>query len=300
MTNATYQDKILETQPHEDYMAIVRPKIQGTWNLHEVLSDRHLDFFIMLSSVTGFLGPPGQAVYAGTSTFLGAFAHYRVAQGLPADTIHLGAVAGVGYLMDRPELMGPLRKSMGDIVLNERDVLALINASIRGQLASTSDHECLTGFQLKPGETDGLFWASDARFSHCRRAIHGDGHDPSSSSKVSDAPSPSSKLRQTTSLPAAIQSVYESLGEKFASILMIPLDDITPTKPVVAYGLDSLVGIEIRNWLDRGLDAKVPLMELLSASSLTALAETVVRRSGIVDPIVLAEDRPKPQENGHV
>ena len=202
--------------------------------------------------------------------------------------------------------MGPLRKGTGDNLLNERDVLALINASIRGQLASTSGHECLTGLQLKPGKTDGVYWAPDAKFSHCRRAIYGDdGHDPSSSpSKTSsDAPSsPSSKLRHATSLVAAVQSVYESLGEKFASILMIPPDDITPTKPVVAYGLDSLVAIEIRNWLDRELEAKVPLMELLSASSLTALAESVVGRSGVVDPSVLVvDDRPKKaRENGQV
>ena len=276
-------------------MAIVRPKVRGTWNLHEVLSKKHLDFFIMLSSMTGFLGPLGQAVYAGTSTFLGAFAHFRVARGLPADTIHLGAVAGVGYLADRPELMAALRKGTGDNFLNEQDVLALINASVQGQLAATGGGpECLTGLQVKPGRTDGVYWAPDAKFAHCRRAIYGAGHDSSSSSSTSNpsdaSSSPSSKLREATSLPAAVHSVYESLGQKFASILMIPLDDITPTKPVVAYGLDSLVAIEIRNWVDREFEAKVPLMELLSASSLSALAESVVGRSGIVDPNILTSD----------
>ena len=126
---------MLETLNHEDYMAIVRPKVQGTWNLHDILSTKHLEFFIMLSSMAGFLGPLGQAIYAGTSTFMGAFAHFRVAQGLPADTIHLDAVTGVGYLADRPELMGALRKGMVDNFLNERDVLALMNASIQGRLA---------------------------------------------------------------------------------------------------------------------------------------------------------------------
>ena len=212
--------------------------------------------------------------------------------GLPADAIHLGAITGVGYLVDRPELMGPLRKAIGDNFLNEQDVLALINASIQGQLASTSGPECLTGLELKPRRTDGLYWALDAKFSHCRRAIYSDGHDQSTS-KTADASSPSSKLRQANSLPATTQSVYESLGEKFSSILNVPMDDITPTKPVVAYRLDTLVAIEIRNWLDRKLDAKVPLMTLLSASSLTALAETVVGKSGIVDPSILVDDQPK-------
>ena len=194
-----------------------------------------------------------------------------------------------------------MRRATGDNFLNEHDVLALINASIKGQLAATADHECLTGLQLKPGRTDGVYWAPDAKFSHCRRAIYGDGHDPSSpSNKTSDASSPSSQLRQATSLAAAVRSVYDSLGDKFASILMIPRDDITPTKAVVAYGLDSLVAIEIRNWLDRELEAKVPLMELLSTSSLMALAESVVARSGIVDLSLIADEGSKGRENGHV
>ena len=279
-------------------MAIVKPKVQGTLNLHEVLSKTHLDFFIMLSSMIGFFGAVGQAVYAGTSTFMAAFAQFRLTRGLPAEAIHLGAVVGVGYLVDRPELVGALRKATGDNFLSERDVLTLINASLRGELASSGSDGCLTGFQLKPGNIDGVYWAHDAKFSHCRRAIFGD--DPSSESKTADAPSPSFKLRQATSFLAAVQSVYESLSEKFASILMIPLSDITPTKPVVGYGLDSLVAIEIRNWLDREFEAKVPLIEMLSASSLMALAESVVGKSEIVDPKALVDDRSKPRENGHV
>lgn len=81
---------------------------------------------------------------------------------------------------------------------------------------------------------------------------------------------------------------------------MIPMDDITPNKPVVAYGLDSLVAIEIRNWLHREFHAKIPLMQLVSASSLTALAESVAEVSGIVDPRILVDDQAKPRENGHL
>ena len=293
------QDGILETLPHDDYMAIVRPKIRGTLNLHQALLKNDLEFFVMLSSLTGFVGTPGQAVYAGTSTFLGAFAHWRVAQGLPADTIHLGAVADAGYLVEKPSLVEPLRKRTADNFLSEQDVLALINASIQGQIASTSDHECLTGLQLKPGIIDGAIWAPNAKFSHCRRAIYSAGHNPSAANP-SDVPSPSSQLRQATSLTTAVQSVYASLVEKFSSILMIPAEDITPSKPVVAYGLDSLVAIEIRNWLERELEAKVPLMQLLSASSLTALAETVVERSGVVDAKLLAGDKAESRERENI
>ena len=53
-------------------------------------------------------------------------------------------------------------------------------------------------------------------------------------------------------------------------------------KPMVAYGLDSLVAVEIRNWMAGELEAKVPLLELMTSASLVALAEVVVRRSKLM------------------
>ena len=95
------QDMSFEKIGIEEYRVIVRPKVQGAWNLHNALPKGEVDFFVMLSSAAGILGKRGQAVYAGTSIFLGSFAGWRQAQGLPASMIHLGAVGEVGYVAER-------------------------------------------------------------------------------------------------------------------------------------------------------------------------------------------------------
>lgn len=46
----------------EDYRAAVRPKVQGTQHLHELMP-KNLDFFICLSSVGGIVGSRGQGNY---------------------------------------------------------------------------------------------------------------------------------------------------------------------------------------------------------------------------------------------
>lgn len=53
-----------------DWNASLRPKVQATRNLHELLT-KDINFFICLSSVAGIIGSRGQANYnAGTlSTF---------------------------------------------------------------------------------------------------------------------------------------------------------------------------------------------------------------------------------------
>ena len=48
---------------HEQYVSAVRPKVQGSWNLHEYLP-KDMDFFVLLSSSAGIAGSRGQGNYA--------------------------------------------------------------------------------------------------------------------------------------------------------------------------------------------------------------------------------------------
>lgn len=55
---------------HEQYIGAVRPKVQGTWNLHQYLP-KDMDFFVLLSSSAGIAGSRGQGNYsAGTWQFI--------------------------------------------------------------------------------------------------------------------------------------------------------------------------------------------------------------------------------------
>src|ERR1700712_5217481 len=108
----------------EDYNAVTRPKVQGTWNLHSHLP-KDMDFFLMLSSVSGIVGNATQAAYAAGSTFMDAFATYRNSLRLPAVTIDLGVILGVGYLANNKELTQAMERQ-GFEGTNEKLLMALI------------------------------------------------------------------------------------------------------------------------------------------------------------------------------
>lgn len=55
LRNSTFDDMTFE-----DWVVSTEAKVNSTRNLHEALP-RELDFFIMLSSVSGVLGSPGRA-----------------------------------------------------------------------------------------------------------------------------------------------------------------------------------------------------------------------------------------------
>ena len=70
--------------------AMLRAKIEGSWNLHELTQSSTLDFFVMFSSGTALVGAKASAHYAAGNQFLDALAHFRRAHGLPALSIDWG------------------------------------------------------------------------------------------------------------------------------------------------------------------------------------------------------------------
>ena len=84
----------------EEYHGAVACKIQGTWNLHQAAEKRNLqlDFFTMLSSISGVAGQRGQANYAAANVFLDSFAAYRRQRGQAACSVDLGVIEDDGFI----------------------------------------------------------------------------------------------------------------------------------------------------------------------------------------------------------
>ncbi|KAF2637727.1 KR-domain-containing protein [Massarina eburnea CBS 473.64] len=88
----------------EDWLQCTRPKLQGSWNLHCLLPTG-MDFFILLSSMTGIIRNAGQSSYAAGNTFLDALARHRTSRGERTAALDLGAIRGDGYLAENEEIM---------------------------------------------------------------------------------------------------------------------------------------------------------------------------------------------------
>ncbi|MGS0763567.1 amino acid adenylation domain-containing protein [Syntrophomonas curvata] len=71
------RDSYIINKTREEVQTVLAPKVAGLINLDQASRELELDFFLIFSSVTGFLGSSGQADYAMANAFMDAFARYR-------------------------------------------------------------------------------------------------------------------------------------------------------------------------------------------------------------------------------
>ncbi|RNG31900.1 SDR family NAD(P)-dependent oxidoreductase, partial [Streptomyces botrytidirepellens] len=110
---------------------VLRPKVDGAWNLHELTADRDLSAFVLFSSLAGLVLAAGQGNYAAANVFLDALAHRRHQAGLPVTSLAFGlweADTGLGELAeaDRKRML-----RMGLPALSQEEGLALLDDALR-------------------------------------------------------------------------------------------------------------------------------------------------------------------------
>ena len=71
----------------------------------------------------------------------------------------------------------------------------------------------------------------------------------------------------------SLQSVRTWLIGKFAAALEVTPDRIQPDEPIVSYGLDSMVTVEIAGELEQALDMRLPPTLVWDYPTIEAIAE---------------------------
>ncbi|KAG7004528.1 hypothetical protein G7Y79_00025g058140 [Physcia stellaris] len=216
-----------------------------------------------------------------------AFASYRRDLGLAGSVIDIGKVVNVGYIAENLAREAQVDFTFHDALV-EAELLALIKAHITGAFSGNNDQQTITGLKLSPDKPLPT-WASDPRFQNLLAGVQSDtsarSGDDGRVIAVRDL------LKQADSPERALEVVTHALFQKLSRVLIIAVEDVDPKKPVVAYGLDSLIAVELRNWITVDLDANVPLMELMNSPSIEALAAKIATRSKSIDRSTFPEGK---------
>ncbi|ROV97081.1 hypothetical protein VMCG_07540 [Cytospora schulzeri] len=273
------RDSILEQMTFDDYNTVFRPKVRGSWNLHKEFArpGRHLDFFIMLSSLAGIIGNASQSNYSAAGAYQDALARYRVGKNLPGVSIDVGIVKSVGYVAERPGVTERMSR-LGYMPISEDQLLRVLESAILEPYSP----QVLLGLQTGPGRVWDLNGESqlgrDARFSalrYCQTMKKSQEKTSFGAKNSREELTLSDKLAEVTSRDDAEKLVSQAIAEKLSTIFMIPIGEIDPTTKLSHYGVDSLVAVELRNFVTLQAAAEVSIFDILQSSSLKALASSV-------------------------
>ncbi|KAF3205958.1 hypothetical protein TWF679_009137 [Orbilia oligospora] len=275
---------LFSNMTHSEWSEALAPKVSGSWNLHAILPE-DMDFFILLSSIQGLMGPRTQGNYAAGNTYKDALAQYRTSRGLKAVSLQLGLMDSDGY-MAAAENEDEKRMMMAQnsfVPVQRLDFHALLEHYCDATIEIQPDQAQLAlGIKLLHVDPDldplGTSWGRDAMFQELRRLEATEG-----------APGGATNSKETVTQLAAARSdeeaadvVIKALTEKLASVVYAngaDADNIDRSRPVQSYGVDSLQTIELRGWLLKTFRSDVPTFEILSAPSLNTLALIISERS---------------------
>jgi thioester reductase-like protein len=248
----------------ERWNVVTRPKIAGSWNLHAQTLGLPLDFFVLTSSIASIYGSPGQANYAAANAFLDALAHHRRALGLPALTLNLGSLGAVGHVARHEELNAYLTQ-MGFAPMEPAQVLEALGHLLGTEAAQIGvvrmDFQRLSSV---------LKHAMPPRFAALaamegQRSERGDADRPLLRALCEAAPGEGEKL------------LLEALVREMSRVLGIAAERLEIDQPLMALGVDSLMTVEIINWAEDALGAKLPTVEIMQNPTTTELARLLWR-----------------------
>lgn len=283
-------------------------KIQGTWNLHHALEgrDSQLDFFLMLSSITGSVGTATESNYCAANSFLDAFGSYRRSLGLSGVALGLGMISEVGFLHENPETEAVLLRK-GVHPFTESELLQIIDISLSNSSPEESaaiddsfglEHQMqghiLTGLELHgfqkirdQGFVRGTKVLEDPRCTYIAGAF-AENADTTEGDKSSNS---ASKLPHAVRVALGENSDHKEVGEalmeaikatvvkQIASLLLVNQESLKKETLLADFGMESMLAAEFRSDMYRAFTVDVPFALLLDKRTNVAIVAETVGRS---------------------
>ncbi|KAF2233362.1 hypothetical protein EV356DRAFT_448529 [Viridothelium virens] len=307
---AVFEDVNFESMTFAQMQKVLAPKVQGTINLHEATLTQPLDFFTMTSSIVTLVGTATQSAYSAANAFQDAFARMRVSRSLPAQALAFGMILDVGFASSRPEIQRALTRN-GVYGTTQPELLRVLDIAFASSPSIGCDpvpSDPLAGAHLlcglEPSQIHALdpshlgaefVWARDRRFAYVMQGIRNyhlemqrkNGAAISGQGGGTGADELFAHIDKVKARGQSSPEDGQSLGElalsvvveRLAKLLFLPLDEIDVTRNMESFGIDSMIGVELRSWLAKTFGLNIRFADLVAkGNSPKELANQIIEK----------------------
>ncbi|WP_159011947.1 HAD-IIIC family phosphatase, partial [Streptomyces sp. NRRL F-5123] len=267
------RDGIVDSIDADALDAVLRPKVDAAWNLHELTAGAPLTAFVVFSSAAGVLGAAGQAGYAAANAFLDALAQDRRRTGAAALSLAWGlwseATGMTGHLAEADIE----RINRGGIAaLGTEQGLALLDAALAADPAAAgADEAVLVAAALnqpvlratEPGLLPPLL---TGLYPPRRRAARG----------------PAVRAGGPV-VPASRDEVVARLRHRFAGTMGFAAGELDVSAPLVGQGLDSVMAMQVRSLVETDFGQTLPIATMFNAATVETVADAVLAAAATGD-----------------
>jgi acyl transferase domain-containing protein/NADPH:quinone reductase-like Zn-dependent oxidoreductase len=265
------RDGLFTDLTFDQFDTVLRAKVDGAFNLHELTADKELALFVLFSSVAGVLGSPGQANYAAANTYLDALAQHRQHLGLPATSLawgFWGEKTGMTGHLNQQDNTRMSRRGLAP--MTSGDGLALFDAALR------SGHALLipSRFSLAKLSDAGDVPHSLRLLARApRRKAAGNDHGQPRSKFTAQLVGHSPAEQERITLEFVRAQAAAVLGHDSAN-------SVPPDELFRSLGVDSLTGVEFRNRLQTATGLKLSTTIVFDHPTPSKLAQHLRSRIG--------------------
>lgn len=285
----------------EQWRLAVKSKVDSSMNLHKHLPP-DLDFFVLLSSIVGQAGNVSQANYAAGNSFEDGLARHRAASlGQVAVSLNLPSITDVGFVANHAAADGTNQvqsrvEGLGTVSLAMDQLLRVLEGAVMGTLGSDGvsasrrgqDAQLILGLRPWDSLPETSSVRRDRRFGTLRLTRNSGAAVRTPAASAETKNSATGMLLHALSMAVAgagdaieqcTRAIAQAVAERLAVIFNVSVAQVDCAAPMAANAVDSLVAVELRNWLAASAKAKVSIFEVVQSRSLLEFASLIRERS---------------------
>ncbi|XP_033122547.1 probable polyketide synthase 1 [Anneissia japonica] len=245
----------LQTLTPEETDKILYSKAISAQYFHSLTKDQDLDVFFLLSSVTSVWGHSSQPMYVAANNYLDSLAEQRKRKGLASLSVQLAPIRGAGFLEDKSDITNTIAIK-GNITLHVEEFLTSMSTLL--QSSNVPAVVCLANQN----------WTDTQKFTYndsCKYRHFVKGENVGK-----------------TDCSLSLEDVEKTVKEMLGKLLFVEPESIDVNQPMINYGVDSMMAVEMVTWASKELNVVVSQLDILGGITTKVLLQKALQNDVVL------------------